>query len=130
MITRVKVACLPKTYSPGLCPAVYAAYAGRFEALARAYKRINAPVGELGLASLKISTAALAGDATTYKNLETRLQFITAFRDALAAEMLERLTKAEFQGKGVGGEEQVLILEANALTEAVKALAASVSGGH
>jgi hypothetical protein len=87
-------------------------------------------VGELGLASLKISTAALAGDATTYKNLETRLQFITAFRDALAAEMLEQLTKAEFQGKGVGGEEQVLVLEANALTEAVKALAASVGGGH
>src|SRR6202047_663409 len=34
---------------------------GAFTALARAYKRINAPVGELGLASLKISTAALAG---------------------------------------------------------------------
>jgi hypothetical protein len=44
--------------------------------------------------------------------------------------MLEHLANAEFRGKGVGGEEQVLVLEANALTEAVKALAASVSGSH
>ena len=56
-----------------------------FEELAQAYKRINAPVGELGLATLKISTAALAGDDATYNNLENRLQIITAFRDALAA---------------------------------------------
>ena len=100
-----------------------------FTALARAYKRINAPVGELGLASLKISTNALAGNEATYKNLETRLQFITAFRDALADEMLERLTKAEFQGKAIGGEAQVLVHEADALTDAVKDLAAGISPG-
>jgi arylsulfatase A-like enzyme len=41
-----------------------------FVELARAYKRTNAPVGELGLASLKISTKALAGDDATYTNLE------------------------------------------------------------
>lgn len=100
-----------------------------FTALARAYKRINAPVGELGLASLKISTAALAGNEATYKNLETRLQFITAFRDALADEMLERLTKAEFGGKAVGGEEHVLVHEANALADAVKDLAGGARRG-
>ncbi len=121
---------LAEDLQPWALPSGIRGNAGRFAALARAYKRINAPVGELGLASLKISTAALAGDTTTYKNLETRLQFITAFRDALAAEMLEHLTNAEFQGNVVGGEEQVLVLEANALTDAVKALAASVSGGH
>jgi hypothetical protein len=38
-----------------------------FAKLAAAYKRINAPVGELGLGSLKISTAALAGDDATLK---------------------------------------------------------------
>jgi len=36
-----------------------------FVELARAYKRINAPVGELGMASLKVSTAALAGNYAT-----------------------------------------------------------------
>jgi hypothetical protein len=102
---------------------------GAFTALARAYKRINAPVGELGLASLKISTNALAGNEATYKNLETRLQFITAFRDALADEMLERLTKAEFQGKAIGGEEHVLVHEANALADAVKDLAGGARHG-
>jgi len=40
-----------------------------FVELARAYKRINAPVGELGMASLKVSTAALAGNDATYAGL-------------------------------------------------------------
>jgi hypothetical protein len=121
---------LAEDLQPWALPSGVKGNAGGFTALAQAYKRINAPVGELGLASLKISTAALAGDEITYRNLETRLQFITAFRDALAAEMEEHLTNAEFQGNVVGGEEQLLVLEANALTEAVDGLAASVSHGH
>jgi hypothetical protein len=96
-----------------------------FAELARAYKRINAPVGELGLATLKISTAALAGDNETYNDLENRLQFITDFRDHLAAKMLDRLTDAEFQGKRIrGGEARELVLRANALVDYVNWLAA------
>jgi hypothetical protein len=84
-------------------------------------------VGELGLATLKISTAALAGNDATYNDLENKLQLITAFRDALAAEMLEQLTEAEFQGKRIrGAEEQVLVLQANALVDYVNRLAARV----
>jgi hypothetical protein len=98
-----------------------------FEELAKAYKRINAPVGELGLATLKISTAALAGNDATYNGLENKLQLITAFRDALAAEMLEQLTEAEFQGKRISGaQEQVLVVQANALVDYVNRLAARV----
>jgi hypothetical protein len=37
-----------------------------FAELASAYKRITAPVGELGLASLKVSTAAIAGSDAKY----------------------------------------------------------------
>jgi hypothetical protein len=107
-----------------LTPGVQTSGAG-FEELAKAYKRINAPVGELGLASLKISTAALAGNDVTYNDLENRLQIIAAFRDALAAEMLEHLTAAEFQGKRIrGSEEQTLVTQANALLEYVNRLAA------
>jgi hypothetical protein len=102
-----------------------------FVELAHAYKRINAPVGELGLASLKISTAALAGNDDTYSDLEGRLQFITAVRANLAAKMLDRLTDAEFHGKRIsGGEERALVLQANALVEYVEGLAARQSDRH
>ena len=113
-----------------LTPGVQTSGAG-FEELAKAYKRINAPVGELGLATLKISTAALAGDDETYNDLENRLQIITAFRDALAAEMLEHLTGAEFQGKRIRGiEEQALVLKADALVDYVNWLGARQSAAH
>jgi hypothetical protein len=96
-----------------------------FAELAAAYKRINAPVGELGLASLKISTAALAGDDATYNNLESQLQLITAARDALVARMFDRLSDAEFGGKHVShGEELTMVRQANALIDYVNGLAA------
>jgi hypothetical protein len=95
-----------------------------FVELARAYKRINAPVGELGLASLKVSTAALAGDDATYNGLESRLQTITAFRDFLAAKMIETLSDAEFGGKHVSnGGEKALVRQADALIDYVNWLA-------
>jgi len=102
-----------------------------FTNLARAYKRINAPVGDLGLATLKISTAALAGDDTTYNNLENRLQLITAYRDALASRMLDALTDAEFHSKQVNSEQAwFLILQANALVDYVNELASNPSADH
>ena len=67
-------------------------------------------MGELGLASLKISTTALAGDDATYNSLENRLQLITIFRDALAARMLNRLEDAELHGQRISdGEERALV---------------------
>jgi hypothetical protein len=96
-----------------------------FVELARAYKRINAPVGELGLASLKASTKALAGDDNTYNRLETQLSFITALRNHLADEMLERLTAAEFQGQGIPEDEaRELVSESRALVDFVNWVAA------
>ncbi len=98
-----------------------------FAEFANAYKRITAPVGDLGLASLKVSTAALAGDDATYNNLENALQVITSFRNQLADEMLARLTDAEFGGKNINGEdERLLVQQANALADSVQVLAASL----
>jgi hypothetical protein len=95
-----------------------------FVELARAYKRINAPVGELGLASLKISTKALASDDDTYQDLESKLAFITSLRNHLADEMLEKLTAAEFLGKRVREHEaRELIRKSEALTDYVNWLA-------
>jgi hypothetical protein len=96
-----------------------------FAELARAYKRINAPVGELSLASLKISTKALAGDEATYARLENQLSFITLLRNHIADAMLTRLTAAEFQGQSISeGEELGLVLQSQALTDYVNWLAA------
>jgi hypothetical protein len=96
-----------------------------FVQLASVYKRINAPVGELGLASLKISTRALASDDGTYTNLENRLSFITALRNHLAEEMLQKLTEAEFQSQRiVEPEGRELVAESQALLDYVNWLGA------
>jgi hypothetical protein len=95
-----------------------------FVELARAYKQVNAPVGELGLASLKVSTKALAGDQDTYTKLEGQLAFITSLRNHLADEMLEKLTAAEFHGERIGESEgRELIAKARALVDYVNWLA-------
>jgi len=74
---------------------------GKFEELARVYKQIDAGVGQLALATLKISTTALTSDAAgdaTYQNLESQLTSINAERDALAGQMIGLLEGAEFHG--------------------------------
>lgn len=96
--------------------------------LAKVYKKINAPVGSLGIHSLKISTRALAsGDRTTdqtYTNLESRLDNITNRRDALAREMIELLQGAEFESKPINADTaKVLIARGRALLNEVIELA-------
>ena len=68
-----------------------------FILLANAYKQITAPVGFLGLTSLKVSTRALAGDDNTYANLESALRALTQQRDTVAAQIIQLLEGAEFQ---------------------------------
>jgi hypothetical protein len=72
-----------------------------FTLLATAYKQIMAPVGPLGLSTLKVSTRALAGDDSTYTQLENQLSALTQQRDALAAQIIQKLEDAEFNGKPV-----------------------------
>ena len=67
--------------------------------LAQLYKQINAPVGRLGLATLKISTTALASNSQkdqTYSLIEGRLQRLTDQRNALAGEIIALLESASF----------------------------------
>jgi hypothetical protein len=70
-----------------------------FALLAQAYKQINAPVGQFGQATLKISTSALVGDDQKYNRLENRLTSIGSQRDALAAQIIQRLEAAEFDNQ-------------------------------
>jgi hypothetical protein len=101
---------------------------GSFIPLAQMYKRINAPVGELGLASLKVSTKALeSGNGTgdsTYTDLEGKLSSITSERNALASQMIALLEGAEFNGQAINGSQaQQLIAQGQALIDQVNALA-------
>ena len=100
----------------------------QFTELARAYKQIDAPNGDLARASLVISTRALAsgspGDDSTYINLENDLSAITTQRDALAAQMAALLRNAEFKGQRINeNPERDLVHQAQALLNAVEALA-------
>jgi hypothetical protein len=91
-----------------------------FVELARAYKQINAPNGDLGRTSLRISTRALAsgspGRDSQYIQLENALSNITFARDVLASQMLQQLQDAEFNGKRIDeGRERILTFQADLL---------------
>jgi hypothetical protein len=96
--------------------------------LAQAYSQIDAPVGQFGLDTLKISTSALqsssAGDAT-YADLEGELASFGQQRDPLAAEIQAALTGAEFGGNAIDEQPaKDLIAQADALLSQVHAAAA------
>jgi hypothetical protein len=89
--------------------------------LAAAYKAINAPRGELGRKSLKISTQALTGDATTLAGLDGRLNDLTARRNAVAGRMIAMLEAAAFDDDPIDrNEAQHLIDEAQELLASVR----------
>jgi hypothetical protein len=94
-----------------------------FIRLADAYKQITAPVGFLGRESLEVSTRALAGDDATYTNLESQLSALTQLRDALAAEMIQLLEGAEFNGQSIDfGTTVNLVDQAEQLLDEVQQL--------
>lgn len=100
-----------------------------FIELARAFKQINAPNGDLCRTSLRISTRALASGSATddskYARLENELANITSLRDALASAMLSRLEDAAFRGKRISGvDEGLLTFQARALLFLVHAIEA------
>lgn len=76
---------------------------GAFLPLAQILKQINAPVGQLGLATLQISTTALqsgsGSDDSTYTSLENQLDSITSQRNQIATQILGLLEGAEFNGQ-------------------------------
>lgn len=101
-----------------------------FVQLARFYKQINAPNGDLGSTSLRISTQALAsgspGDDSTYIQLENQLSSITAERDHIAAQMETLLNGAAFKGQPISATTTAaLVAEAQALLSTVHSLAQS-----
>jgi hypothetical protein len=100
---------------------------GSFVKLAQIYKQIDACVGQLGLATLKVSTTALesgsAADDSTYTNLENQLISVTKQRDALAAQMISLLEGTEFDNQTLSNAQvQPLIAQGQALLNQVNGL--------
>jgi hypothetical protein len=97
-----------------------------FRDLAVIYKKINAPVGELALNGLKISTKALnstsVGDVT-YTDLENKLTSITNERNTLQSQMINLLEGAEFGNQHISDHvADDLTHQANELLDKVKDL--------
>jgi hypothetical protein len=95
-----------------------------FVPLAQIYKQIDACVGQLGLASLEVSTKALessnSSDDSTYTNLESQLSSISNKRDALAAQMIALLENAAFNGQSINDQQaKQLISQGQALLDEV-----------
>ena len=95
--------------------------------LGRDYKRINAPVGELGLLTLAAATAALVSpDDDQLTQLDAALDDLAAHRTDLAGRMRSRLEGATFAGQrldpvdvaGLQQETQSLLQAAQALLPA------------
>ena len=108
---------LPKGLSQG-----NGRFGNEFVELARAYKQINAPNGDLGQTSLRISTRALAsgspGSDSQYIHVENAISNITTARDTLAAQMLQLLQDAEFNGKQIPpGRAALLTFQAQILLD-------------
>jgi hypothetical protein len=94
-----------------------------FRQLAQSYKQINAPVGQFGLGTLRISNSALisndSGDAT-YNQLENNLINLNAQRNSLASQMVQILEDAAFNGKPIDqAQASSLIQQANQLLQQV-----------
>ena len=97
----------------------------QFLNLAQVYKQINAPVGPLGLASLKYANASItAKDTTSYPNYLTTIPNITATRNDLASQMITLLNDAAFAKKPINGAQaHSLISQGNQLLTQVQTLA-------
>ena len=101
-----------------------------FVRLAKVYKQINAPFGELSMNALKVSTAALKsadpGDAT-YNRLTNQIKAWTDQRDGLAELMKAQLDAATFDGQPIDHRSaSVLIDQANDLLKEVQRAARQI----
>jgi hypothetical protein len=101
-------------------------------ALGEVYKQLDASVGQFGMDTLRISTAALeSGNVqhdSTYTRLENQLISFGQLRDTLAGKINTMLIDAEFNGQPINeGQALGLIAQATALLSQVHALAQTVS---
>jgi hypothetical protein len=96
MVEAIKAHALPRSLR---------AHSETLAELGAVYKQINAPVGELGRATLRLSTKALEGDDATYTRIENQLIALTSARNAIAGQMITMLNAAAFDGAALNEEQ-------------------------
>jgi hypothetical protein len=96
--------------------------------LGQMYKQINAPFGELAMATLKISTHALQSSSdSTYTQLEGQIATWTTQRNNVASQMKVLLAGAEFGGQQINEQQaKSLISQAQSLIDQANSVAASL----
>ena len=95
-----------------------------FVELAAIYKQLNAPLGQLGRASLVYANRSITGTTKVYARYLDKIEDITEERNKLANEIKEVLNAAAFGKEEVDeGSEDDLGRRARALIERVKDLA-------
>jgi hypothetical protein len=89
-----------------------------FVELAKVYKQLTAPLGELSRSSLALATRSITGTDTTYAWFLSEIEAITTKRDRLVGEIKLALDAAAFGNRPVHGAD-ALIARARALIDKV-----------
>jgi hypothetical protein len=103
---------------------------GTLVQLGGVYKQLNASVGQFGLDTLRISTAALESNSSgdsTFTSLENQLISYGSQRNTLTSQMISMLEQAEFNGQSIDQQQALsLISQGQVLLAQVHAEAQSV----
>jgi hypothetical protein len=97
--------------------------------LGQIYKQINAPFGSLAQSTLTVSTYAIESTSqgdTIYTNLENRIASWSTQRDALATQIKQLLSQAQFSGLAINEQQaKQLISSSQTLLDQASACASS-----
>lgn len=117
--------------APSAVPQMLNAHRETLLRLGQVYKQLNASVGQFGLDTLRIATAAMQSDTpgdSLYMGMDLQLQSISQTRDSLAMQMAMMLNGAEFGGQAIDEQQaKSLIDQGQALLDRVHGLAMSAS---
>jgi hypothetical protein len=95
-----------------------------FLELAQVYKQLNAPLGSVGLNSLRFANRSILGDDAAYNKFLADIADITTQRNAVAAEIKSVLDAAAFDNKPIDEhQDEQLVHRARAIIDRVADLA-------
>jgi hypothetical protein len=95
-----------------------------FVELAQVYKQLNAPLGSVGLDSLRLANRSILGDDAGYAKFLATIADITTQRDALTAEIKPLLEAAAFDNQPIKEQqEDQLVRRARVIIDRVADLA-------
>jgi arylsulfatase A-like enzyme len=102
-----------------------------FLELAQVYKQLNAPLGSVGLNSLRFANRSILGDDTAYGKFLAEIADITTQRNTVAAEIKSVLDAAAFDNQAIDEhQDEQLVKGARAIIDRVADLAKADNHDH